>query len=286
MWKRTRDILKKSVADFFRANADSRGAALAFYVVTSFVPVLAIAIGIAGFVFGEEAARGAIAAELRSLLGEEGAEFLQNTIRSAAERSAGTGASILGVLALVLTSSGAFVELRHGLNHIWHEKPLEESWSHFLWTRVASLGLVVALGFLLLISLVIDAMITAFNEVLNFYLPFGPVMLGVLNFAISFALVSLLFASIFRILILKDLTLRNVIFGSVITALLFQIGKVLIGTYLGSSGVASSFGAAGALIGLLFWVYYSALIVFFGAALTKAIMLSERRENHTPRLPS
>jgi membrane protein len=280
MYKRWKDILKKSFADFWRADTSSRGAALAFYVVTSFIPVLAIAIGIAGFIFGEEAARGAIVAELRSLLGAEGAEFLQNAIQTASERSEATGTSILGVLALILTSSGVFIELRTGLNNIWHEKPLEETFTHLLWTRVASLGMVLALGLLLLISLVIDAVVTAFNEVLNSYVPFGSVFLGVMNFGISFVLVTLLFATIFQILIVHHLTLRNVIVGAVITALLFQIGKVLIGMYLGSNGVASSFGAAGALIGLLFWVYYSAQIVFLGAALTKAYMLTLRRDHH------
>jgi membrane protein len=277
MYKQCRDILKKSVADFLRADAASHGAALAFYVVTSFVPVLAIATAIAGLAFGEDAARGAIVGELRSLLGQEGAEFLQNAIRSASERSSRTGASILGIVALVLTSSGVFVELRSGLNAIWHEQPLEETLSRFLWTRVASIGLVVALGLLLLISLVIDAALTAFGAVLVFYLPFGPGMLAVLNLVISFALVSLLFATIFRMLIATKLTLRNVIVGALVTAVLFEIGKVAIGTYLGGTGVASTFGAAGALIGLLFWVYYSAQIVFFGAALTKAYMLNTRR---------
>jgi membrane protein len=277
MYRQARDIVKKSVMDFIRADAASRGAALAFYVVTSFVPVLAIATAIAGLAFGEEAAQGAIVRELRSLLGQDGAEFLQNAIRSASERSSRTGASILGVLALVLTSSGVFVELRSGLNAIWHEQPLEETFSRFLWTRVASIGLVVALGLLLLISLVIDAALAAFGTVLVFYLPFGPVALGILNFVISFALVSLLFATIFRILIATQLTLKNVIVGALITALLFEIGKIAIGSYLGGTGVASTFGAAGALIGLLFWVYYSAQIVFFGAALTKAYMLNARR---------
>jgi membrane protein len=277
MYKQCRDILKKSVADFLRADAASHGAALAFYVVTSFVPVLAIATAIAGLAFGEDAARGAIVGELRSLLGQEGAEFLQNAIRSASERSSRTGASILGIVALVLTSSGVFVELRSGLNAIWHEQPLEETLSRFLWTRVASIGLVVAMGLLLLISLVVDAALTAFGAVLVFYLPFGPGMLAVLNLVISFALVSLLFATIFRILIVTKLTLRNVMVGALVTAVLFEIGKVAIGTYLGGTGVASTFGAAGALIGLLFWVYYSAQIVFFGAALTKAYMLNARR---------
>jgi membrane protein len=278
MYKQARDILKKSVADFLRADAPSHGAALAFYVVTSFVPVLAIASAIAGIVFGEEAAQGAIVRELRSLLGQSGAEFLQNAIRSAASQQAlTTGASVLGIAALVLTSSGVFVELRSGLNAIWHEEPLEETLSRFLWTRVASMGLVVALGLLLLISLVIDAAVTGFGALLVFYLPFGPVALAVVNSAISFTLVSLLFATIFRILIVTTLTLRNVIAGALTTALLFEIGKVAIGMYLGGTGVGSTFGAAGALIGLLFWVYYSAQIVFFGAALTKAYMLNARR---------
>jgi membrane protein len=139
------------------------------------------------------------------------------------------------------------------------------------------MGFVVALGLLLLISLVIDAAVTGFGAVLVFYLPFSPLGLAVVNFVVSFALVSLLFATIFTMLIMTQLALRNVIAGALTTALLFEIGKVAIGWYLGGTRVASTFGAAGALIGLLFWIYYSAQIVFFGAALTKAYMLSARR---------
>jgi membrane protein len=274
MLKRGTAIVRKSVADFFRADATSRGAALSFYVVTSFVPVITIAIAMAASVFGEEAARGAIVRELRSLLGQDGAQLLEDAIRSAARPGSGALTWILSLTALVFTSSGVFIELRTGLNAIWHEHPQPETFAGFLWARVISLGMVVALGLLLLVSLILDAMVTAFSERLDFYLPLGRLPLSILNFSLSFIFITLLFATIFRILIMKELSWRVLAMGAVVTAVLFQAGKVVIGIYLGGSSVVSSFGAAGALIGLLFWVYYSAQIVFFGAALTKAYMLS------------
>jgi membrane protein len=275
MLERGKTIVKSAVADFLATDAPSRGAAIAFYTVTSFVPVLTIAIAIAGFFFGEEAARGAIVAELRGLIGQDGAELLQNAIESGAKTSSGAIATILGIATLIATSSGVFVELRNGLNAIWKTEPRGETLSRFLRARVASLGLVVALGFILMISLVTDAAITAFNGTINYYLPFGAVLLSIGNFAISFLLVALLFAAIFKILPEKPLDWRDVIAGALATSFLFQIGKIAIGAYLGSGGAGSSFGAAGALIGLLFWIYYSAQILLLGAAFTKAALAAE-----------
>jgi membrane protein len=275
MLERGKRILKGAVADFLATDAPSRGAAIAFYTVTSFVPVLTIAIAIAGFFFGEEAARGAIVAQLRGLLGRDGAELLQNAIESGSEVTSGTIATILGIATLIATSSGVFVELRNGLNAIWKTEPRGETLSRFLRARAASLGLVAALGVILMISLVADAGITAFNDTINYYLPFGAVLLSVINFVVAFLLVALLFAAIFKILPEKPLGWRDVITGALATSFLFQVGKIAIGAYLGSGGVGSSFGAAGALIGLLFWIYYSAQIILLGAAFTKAALAVE-----------
>jgi membrane protein len=278
MYALAKDVLKKAVNEFLKTDSGSRGAAIAFYTVTSFVPVLIITIAIAGMAFGEEAARGAIVAQLRGLLGQDGAELLQRAIQSASETKSGVLATLASIATLIATSSGVFVELRNGLNAIWQVRPRGETLSRFLKARAASFGLVVALGFLLLISLVAHTAITALNDLINATLPFGAMLLGTVNFALSFALVTLLFAAIYKILPERRLGWRDVIVGAVGTSLLFHIGKILIAFYLGSGGAGSSFGTAGALIGLLFWIYYSAQIVLFGAALTEAIMAAQGKK--------
>jgi membrane protein len=242
MFAHVKAVLQAAMAEFLATDAPSRGAAIAFYTVTSFVPVLVIVIAIAGFAFGEEAARGAIVAQMRGLLGEEGALLVENAVRNASRLGSGLLAVLGGVAVLVATSSGVFVELRNGLNAIWRVEKKKESVSHFLKARAASLGLVIALGFLLLVSLVAHAAIAAL------------------------------------ILPERELGWRDVIVGATVTAFLFEAGKVLIGLYVGSGGAASSFGAAGALIALLFWVYYSAQIVLFGAATTEAILASHGKK--------
>lgn len=272
MVRRVLDIGKKAVMDFLATDGMSRGAAIAFYTVTSLAPVLIIAIAIAGFVFGEEAARGALFRPLSGLLGADGAMLIQNAVESGRDLSSGTIATLVGIATLIATSSGVFVELRNGLNAIWKAEPAGDTLSSFLRARAASLGLVAALGFILLISLVVDAAITAFNDMINAYLPFGAAILGTVNFLVAFGLISLLFAAIYKILPAKPLAWRDVIVAAICTSLLFQIGKVAIGAYLGGGGVGSSFGAAGALIALLFWIYYSAQIILLGAALTKAVL--------------
>ena len=262
-------LLKESFSVFQAANAISRGAAIAFYAVTSIVPVLLIVIAVAGSLFGQEAARGAIFGQFRGLLGAEGAEFLQKAILSASDRPAGLVASLIGIGTLIVAASGVFVEVEDALNAIWEVKPRSEGLSRFVRARIASLGLVLALGFLLMVSLVVDAGLEALSGLIDAYLPFGTALLMGASFIVSFALNALLFAAMYKILPDTLLPWRNVIFGAVVTAFLFEIGKKLIGIYLGSSSAASSLGAAGALLGLLFWVYYSAQIFLFGAALTK-----------------
>jgi membrane protein len=274
VWK----ILEDSVDVFLKAYGPTRGAAISFYAVTTFVPVLIIAIAIAGFFFGEDAARGRIVLELRGLIGDDGAGLLETAIQSASELSAGTLATLLSIVGFILISSGVFLELRDGLNEMWDVQPKGETLSRFFRARAASFGLVVAMGFLLLVSLVADAAITYFNDALNAHLYFGAVILRVLNFSVSFTIISSVFAAIYRILPAKNLTFKNFALVSVLTAALFEVGKILIGTYLGSSGVGSSYGAAGALIALLFWVYYSAQIFLFGAALSRVLLTRERRK--------
>ena len=262
-------LLKHSFNIFTSVKAPSRGGAIAFYTITSIAPVLLIVIAVAGFVFGDEAARGAIFAQFRGLIGAEGAQLLESIIMSASKPATGIFATLIGIATLILTASGVFLELEDTLNEIWQVKR-EAGLSSMVRARIASLGLVVGLGFLLIVSLVIDTGLHAFGEFINAYLPFGQALVLILNYAVTFVLYAMLFAAIYKLLPAKPLTWRQVIFGAAVTAVLFQIGKILIGLYLGREGAQSSLGAAGAFLALLFWIYYSAQIFLFGAAITKA----------------
>jgi membrane protein len=216
--------------------------------------VLFIVVAIAGLAFGEDAARGAIAAQLRDLMGRQSAELVQSVIQSAAGKSTGIPASILGIITLLITVSGVFGEMQLALNVIWKARPPEGgTLSRLVRARAASLGLVAALGFLLLVSLVVSAILAGFSNYINALLPFGSLIIRTLDVVVSFALISILFAAIYKILPDIELTWRDVLVGAIATALLFNVGKLLIGFYLAHSAAASSYGAAGALIIVLLW---------------------------------
>jgi len=264
-------MLKDTVLSFIEDEALSRGAAIAFYTVTSVAPLLLIVIAIAGLAFGREAAQNAIVSQLSGLMGQQTAQILETAVASASSKSSGILATLIGVITLIVTASGVFGEIQSALNAIWKAKPEGTSVSRLIRARAASLGLVATLGFLLLVSLVVSAALTAFGNYLNSVLPFGELILSLLNTVVSLVLISVLFAAIYKILPDRRLEWRDVAVGAVVTAILFTIGKSLIGWYIGSSAVASSFGAAGALIVLLLWVYYSAQIFLLGAEFTKSM---------------
>jgi membrane protein len=279
-WK----MFKDTVWAFINDGALSRGAAIAFYTVTSIAPVLLIVIAIAGLAFGKEAAQGAIIGQLSALMGQQTAEVLQTALASASAQSSGILATIIGVITLIATASGVFGEMQTALNAIWKAKPNGTTVSRLVRARAASLGLVAALGFMLIVSLVVSTALTALGDTLNSILPFGDVILSVLNGIVSIILLSLLFAAIYKVLPDRTLQWRDVIVGAVVTAVLFTIGKSLISWYIGSSAVASSFGAAGGLIVLMLWVYYSAQIFLLGAEFTKvyANRLGSKQDNPVP----
>ena len=264
-WK----MLKETILEFINDEALSRGAAIAFYTVTSIAPVLLIVIAIAGLAFGRDAAQNAITAQLSGLMGQQTAEVLQTAVASAANKSSGIVATIIGIITLIVTASGVFGEMQTALNAIWKAKPKGTTVSRLIRARAASLGLVAALGFLLIVSLVVSTALTAFGNYLDSILPFGKVILTVLNLVVSLMLISLLFAAIYKVLPDRNLEWGDVVIGAIVTGVLFTVGKSLISLYIGSSAVASSFGAAGALIVLLLWVYYSAQIFLLGAEFTK-----------------
>ncbi len=247
----------------------TRGAAIAFYTVTSIGPVLFIVVAIAGLVFGEDAASGAVSAQLGGLMGRQSGELLQTAIQNASGKLSGTLATLVGIVALVITASGVFTEMQQTLNVIWRAAPRRSTVSALLRSRATSLGLVAALGFQLLVSLVISAILTALSNYINGVLPAGHLILQTLNVLASFVLITVLFTAIYKVVPDRRIEWRDVIVGAVATSLLFTIGKFLIGLYLGSSTVASSYGAAGGLIIALLWVYYSARIFLFGAEFTK-----------------
>ena len=273
MWR----LLKDTLFGFIEDEALSRGAAIAFYTVTSLAPVLLIVVAIAGLAFGQDAAQGAILNQLSGLMGKQAADVLQSALASANEKSSGVLATVIGVATLLATASGVFGEMQAALNRIWKAEPKSGTLSRLVRARAASLGLVAALGFLLVVSLVISAALTALSTRLNAFLPFGDVILSGVNFLVSFVLLALLFAAIYKVLPDRAIAWRDVILGAAVTALLFTIGKSLIGWYLGSTAVASSYGAAGGLIVLFFWVYYSTQVFLVGAEFTRAYATSRGR---------
>ena len=263
-------VTKRSAEAFVEDGALSRGAAIAFYALTSIGPVLLIVVAVAGLAFGEDAARGALMSRLREAMGPQSAGFLQLAIGSASNQRSGIVATIIGVVSLVITASGVFGEMQTALNVIWRTSPEGTTVMRLIKARLTSLTLVVTLGFLLLVSVVIGAAIAAAGEVLNTVMPFTETLLNLLNFAISLTFLAAIFAAIYKILPDRHLEWRDTVVGAFVTALLITIGKMAIGIYIGRSGIASSYGAAGSVLASLLWIYYSAQIFLFGAEFTRA----------------
>ncbi len=261
-------MLKETVMDYIEDSALSKGAAIAFYTILSIGPVLVICIAIAGLVFGQEAAQGAMVGQLQGMMGEQAAGAIQTMIASASNKKSGAWATVIGLITLIITASGVFGEMQASLNAIWKATP-KAGVTGMLRARAASLGLVATMGFLLLVSLVVSAGLHALGTMLNSIIPEAELLFQLLNFVISFIMVSALFAAIYKILPDRNLNWRDVGVGAIGTAFLFTIGKTLIGIYIGSSSVASSYGAAGALIIVLLWIYYSSQIFLLGAEFTK-----------------
>lgn len=275
------NLLVETTLSFIEDEALGRGAAIAFYAITSLAPVLLIAIAVAGLVFGNDAAQGALSGQFSALMGKEATDVLQSVIASVSAKSSSIVATVSGIAMLIATASGVFGEMQAALNKIWKTRSRESTLSHLVRARITSLGLVAALGFLLMVSLVVSAGLTAFASYLD-RLPVGALLLYALNFVISWLLFAVLFGAIYKVLPDRSLQWKDVIVGALITSLLFNIGKTLISWYIGSSAVASSYGAAGGLIVLLLWVYYSAQIFLFGAEFTKIYANTHGSKRKTP----
>jgi len=264
------DLFKQTFKEFGEDKAPRLGAALAYYTIFSIAPLLLIAIAVAGLVFGQEAAHKEISGQLGGLLGREGAKGIEEMIASAAKPKTGTLATIVGLVTLFLGASGVFMQLKDALNTIWNvEGEKTKGILGMLRERFLSLAMVCGVGFLLLVSLIFDAAISTMGNYLDRLFPGGETILQMVQLVISFVLVTLLFAAMFRFLPDVRPTWRDVWFGALFTAVLFVLGKFGLSIYLGKAAIGSSYGAAGSLVILLVWVYWSAQILFFGAEFTQ-----------------
>lgn len=271
---RLKKVLVGSVQEWFAQRAASKGAALAFYTLFSMAPVLVLVIAIAGAIFGEEAAAGAIYMQLNGLVGSSGAEAIQGLVASANKPGSGLVATIIATALLILGATTVFAELKASLDEIWHVPKSKASGIFQLFrTRLMSFSIVVVLAFLLLASLVVSAALALLERFLGGIWVEASAVLQPASTLISFSVIACMFAVIFKILPQVRLAWRDVWIGALGTAVLFIIGKYLIGIYLGNSAVADSYGAAGSVVALLLWMYYSAQIFFLGAGFTRQYAL-------------
>ena len=265
------ELLKQTWTEWNEDKAPRLGAAFAYYTIFSLAPLLIVAITIAGAVFGDEAARGQIQSEISGMIGESAAKMVEDMIKSAgANKNAGIFASVASIGTLLLGSSALFAQLQESLNTIWEVAPKPSSGIvQMLIQRLLSFSMVLGVGFLLLVSLVLSAAITAAGHFMGDYLPIPEGTLQLLNFVVSFFIVTVLFAMIFKILPDVEVKWHDVWIGAAITSLLFALGRYGLSIYLGRAGVSSTYGAAGSLVLILLWVYYAAQILFFGAEFTQ-----------------
>jgi membrane protein len=264
-------MLKETFTDWNEDKAPRLAAALSYYALFAIAPLLVIVIAIAGLFFGEEAARGAIAGQLQGLVGEQSAQTIQEMVANAgSNRSSGIFATIVGIVTLVFGALGVFGQLQDALNTIWEVQPKpNRGWMEVIKDRLAPFTMVLGIAFLLLVSLVISAALAALGKFFGGIFPGFALVGQILNFVVSFGVITLLFAMMYKYLPDVKIAWSDVWIGAAATALLFTIGRLLIGLYLGRSSTASSYGAAGSLVIVLIWVYYSAQILFFGAEFTQ-----------------
>ena len=267
-------LLLASLDAWLEHRAGSKGAALAFYTLFSMTPIVVLAIAAAGYFFGADAAQGRILAQVEGLVGSAGAQVIQGLLAGARDPAVGIFATMVAAVVLLVGATGVFVELKGSLDEIWGiEPPKGRAIVVFLRTRLHSFGLVLTLAFLLLVSLVLHAALAVLDRYVGGMWSGAYPLLAVAASAVAFAVIASLFAVIYKALPQVSLSWRDVWTGSGFTAALFTLGKYAIGLYLGASGVASSFGAAGSLIVLLLWVYYSSQVFFLGAEFTRQYAL-------------
>lgn len=265
-------IAKETAEDWVDDDASRLAASLAFYTLLSLAPLVIIAVAIAGMVLGQEAARGQIAGELGAIVGSDAAQGIQSIVASARSQASGTLGTIIGVITLFVGASGVFGELQFALNTIWEvrAKPGRGVLGEIR-DRFFSFTMVLGVAFLLLVSLLLSAVLSVVGRSFGAYLPGGEVVWQAANFGFSLAMITGLFALIYKYVPDVRIAWADVWVGSAMTALLFTIGKSLLGIYLGKASVGSSYGAAGSLVVLVVWVYYSVQILFLGAEFTQVV---------------
>jgi membrane protein len=282
-------LAKQSLTSWSDDYAPSMGAALAYYTIFSLAPLLLIVIAIAGLIYGEDAARGAIFAQINGLVGNEGATAVQGLLKSVNKPRESIVATIVGIGTLLLGATTVFGELQDALNRIWRAPALVNQggvWK-ILRRRLLAFGMILTIGFLLIVSLLLSAALAAIGGWLGPSFAGWEVLLHLLNFVVSFGVTTVLFAMIYKIMPRVDIAWRDVWLGAGVTALLFSIGKFLIGLYIGKTGVASGFGAAGSLAVLLVWIYYSTQVFLLGAEFTwvYANAYGSRKGTHAATAP-
>ena len=263
-------LVKRAASAWIDDYAPSMGAALSYYTVFSLAPMLLIVVSVAGLVFGEEAVRGELAGQLRSLMGEDGAKAVQSLLASVSKPSEGIVGTIVGIAVLLIGATTVFGELQDALDRIWRAPARDKSgglWG-LLRTRLLSFGMILGLAFLLMVSLVFGAVLSALGSWWGPLFGGWEALLQIVNVLVGFGLTTLVFAMIYKMMPRVQVRWKDVWLGAAVTALLFTVGKFLIGLYIGKSGVASGFGAAGSLVVVFVWVYYSAQIFLIGAEFT------------------
>ena len=264
------ELVRDTFKDWSEDKASRLGAALAYYTIFSIGPLLVIAIGIASLVFGEEAARGQIVGTAGGMVGPEGGKLIEESIKNANQGGGSIYATGLGIALLLFGAAGVFGQLKDALNTIWEVKPKPNlGFMHTIKERFFSFTMVLGTGFLLLVSLVLNAALAAFGVWLRSFMPGGDVVWQVINAVVALGVVTLMFALLFKFLPDVKIGWKDVWIGALVTAILFLVGQLLLGLYLGSGAVGSAWGAAGALVIILVWVYYSAQIFFLGAEFTQ-----------------
>ena len=264
-------FLKTTINEWVEAEPFQLAAALSYYTLFSLAPLLLIAIGVAGFVFGREAAQNQIVETLQGMIGQDSAKAVQEMIQASSEKpKTGMLSTIIGFVALLFGAGGVVGQLQTSLNKMWEvtPNPGQGIWG-FLRQRFFSFAMVLAIGFLLLVSLVVTAVLSSFTAMVGSLLGDATFVAHAIDILVSFGFVTLLFALIYKYVPDVEIQWRDVWVGAALTSILFTVGKYLIGLYIGTSGVGSTFGAAGSLITILVWVYYSSLIFFLGAEFTR-----------------
>jgi membrane protein len=263
-------LLTQAWTEFNQDNVPRLGASLAYYTILSIAPLLVVAIAIAGLVFGKEAAQGQIVAQIQGMVGDEGAKAIQAMIEGASNLGQGIVASLIGVITLLFGATNVVTELRNTLNTVWDVPSKKDTGvKDMIRERSYALGVVLGCGFLLLVSLVVSAVLAGVGAYFERMLPLPEAVFHAINLLISMAVITAIFALLFRLLPDIQISWHDVWLGAAFTAVLFTLGKYALGIYLGKASFGSTYGAAGSLVIVLVWVYYSAQILFFGAEFTQ-----------------